>query len=139
MKYFKVSDFDNYEKMCPTLLRALDDFRELCNAPVYLSPAKGAQWRNDSTTSQHSAQPQSRACDIFPSCSPWYSFLAALQVPDIMGIGIYPSWRYKKFTYGMHLDVRETNDKVIWWRDKDNIYHTIHSIDMFKEVINELC
>jgi len=138
MKYFKASDFDDYSKMAPRLLCALDSFRELTHAPVYLSPAPGAQWRMDGTTSQHNAQPQSRAVDIFPTCAPWDAFVAALSVPEIKGIGIYPHWRYKNLTYGMHLDVRSAIDKCIWWRNKDNEYTTIHSMKLLQGLINEV-
>jgi len=141
MKYFKVQEFRDYTKMAPELLCALDEFRHKTKAPVYLSPAKGAQWRNDNTRSQHninlSAQKQSRAIDVFPSVSLWYAFLAAIEVPSIKGIGIYPHWRYKNLTYGIHLDVRDTEDKVIWWESRDREYITIHSFEQLNTMIKE--
>lgn len=141
MQYFKISEFDDYSKMSPRLLCALDDFRHVLKSPVYLSPSPSAQWRDDGSTSLHNInkneQKQSSAIDIFPTCTMWYAFLAALQVPTIKGIGLYPHWTYGKLNYGMHLDIRSSLNPVIWWRNKDNEYQTIHSLDMFREVINE--
>ena len=143
MKYFKVSEFDDISKMSPRLLCALDDFRDVLGLPVYLSPVKGAQWRNDNSNSQHNinhSRRQSRAIDIFPKGDPWHCFMAALSIPNIKGIGLYPHWEYpsKHLTFGMHLDVRETPCRVIWWENIDKEYITIHSFNAVKEFIGEL-
>ncbi len=139
MRYFKVSEFDDYSKMDAKLICALDEFRHLTRSPVFLSPAPGAQWRRDNTSSQHNinAHNQSRAIDLFPSCSLWYAFLTAMSVPEIIGVGIYPHWQFGTLNYGMHLDVREGVNKIVWWKNKDNIYKTIHSTSGFEVLLHE--
>lgn len=127
MNHFTVREFNNYTKMDPKLVYALDKYRELLKAPVFLSPAPGAQWRDDDSQSYHNIRKygQSKACDIFPTANLWISFLTALQIPEIKGIGIYPYWHFNKLNYGMHLDVRDSSTKVIWWRDKEEEYHSL--------------
>ena len=140
MKYFRASEFDDVTKMSPRLLCALDDWRYLLQMPIYLSPTKGAQWRNDNTNSQHNINGagQSRAIDVFPATDMWNALICALRTPYIKGIGLYPHWNYKTFTYGMHIDVRPTPNPVIWWCDKDSIYHTIHNMKMLEVMLHEL-
>ena len=122
--------------MSPKLLNALDNFRDLLERPIYVSPAPGATYRSDSSTSMHSF---GKAVDIFPKCDMFQAFTNVLQVPDIMGIGLYPHWRYGKLNWGMHIDVREAVDKVIWWQNKDKEYFTIYTMQGFQRCIDEYC
>ena len=142
MKYFTPSEIKYYEKMSPRLLCALDEFREKCNAPVYVSPVEEATWRpiKKGSLSYHSCIPgrnkQSWAIDIFPTCTPWVAFISALSVQNINGIGLYPHWNFGDLCYGMHIDVR-TDPRVIWWKGKDKIYRTIHTLENFSQCIGE--
>lgn len=139
MKYFVKSEFyGNYENIDPRLLVALDIYRELLQKPVYISPTEGAIVRQDNSNSQHNIlrYKQSRAIDIFPAGEPWDSFICALQIPEIKGIGLYPYWSYQTFKFGMHLDVRESRNKIIWWQNELKEYNTIHSLTQFQGVID---
>lgn len=141
MKYFKPSEFLHYEKLSPKLLFALDSFRSKLGRAVYVSPVEGAGYRNDNSNSYHCCvsgrNKQSWAIDLFPDCDLWYSFTTILQIPEIKGIGIYPHWSYKHMSYGMHIDIRETPNKIIWYQNKDKEYITIHSMNQFRECLNE--
>ena len=144
MRHFSVEEFDNYSNMSPEIVCALEKYRDKLKCPVFLSPAPGAQWREDNSKSYHNIKlyGQSKACDIFPSSNMWLAFITALQIPEINGIGLYPYWNFGKLNYGLHLDVREADSTVVWWRDKENEYHTIWStqdiVNFFEHTVERL-
>ena len=141
MKYFKKSEIKHYDKMSPRLLSALDNFRGLLKRPIYVSPASGATWRNDNSNSMHNGHNgrngNSRAVDLFPDCDMFQAFINVLQIPEINGIGLYPHWNYNKLNWGMHIDIRKSNAKVIWWQNKHKEYFTIYTSAGFKECLDE--
>lgn len=94
--------------MHPALLFALEVLRDALNAPVAISPAKGALGRRIGvSTSLHNVQfhGQVYAADVLlpSSCGVDYGFDVARALRLFSGIGVYPFWRPRA---GLHLDVR---------------------------------
>lgn len=110
-KYFKPSEFREWwNLMDPSLLRVLDNFRELWGDEVRISPANGALGRYLSyeSKSYHNVTRYGKvmAADIMPSFM--NTLTARKRAVDCAikagakGIGIYPDW---KPSPGCHLDV----------------------------------
>ena len=62
------------------------------------------------------------ACDFDVSNVPLVeAWLALERIPEVRGIGIYPSWR----TPGLHADVRTDLERARWFRDSNSQYQNV--------------
>ena len=108
-RWFARSEFGEWaDMMHPALLFALDVLRDALNAPVVISPAKGALGRRmGMSTSLHNVDFHRMvyAADVLLPMA-WGAaegFEAAWELRLFSGIGVYPFWKPRA---GLHLDVR---------------------------------
>lgn len=134
MRYFQPEEFGKWFGYCDyNLLQALDDFRELWGAPVYISTAEGAVGRQAGIhiRSYHNIDHWGmvKAVDVFPSSmgTPASANVALGYATrcGITGFGLYPHWQYKGRRHaGLHLDVREIPAR--WGAVKDKTGQQIY-------------
>lgn len=108
-RWFARDEFGEWaDMMHPALLFALDVLRDALNAPVVISPAKGALGRRmGMSTSLHNVDFHGMvyAVDVLLPMA-WGAaegFEAARELRLFSGIGVYPFWKPRA---GLHLDVR---------------------------------
>ena len=53
-------------------------------------------------------------------------FIAASRFPEFTGIGIYPNWNNP----GLHLDIRQTSFRALWWRDSEGKYQEVDALSI---------
>lgn len=117
-KHFKTTEFFNFKKMNPVLLKFLDELHEKLNTPCFLTSSNDPN-QEHSTKSQHYL---GNAVDImFPK---WTGTLR--EILDIVsqmgftGIGVYPHWQMNgKMIGGLHLDVRP-GPRATWMGVRSN-------------------
>ena len=108
-RWFARDEFGEWaDMMHPALLFALDVLRDALNAPVVISPAKGALGRRmGMSTSLHNVDFHGMcyAVDVLLPLSFGVDqgFDAARDLRLFSGIGVYPFWKPRA---GLHLDVR---------------------------------
>lgn len=108
-RYFAETEFGEWaDAMHPALVFALDVLRDALNAPLVISPAKGALGRRlGMSTSLHNVDFHSMvyAADVLLplSCGVDWGFGVARVLRLFSGIGVYPFWKPRA---GLHLDVR---------------------------------
>lgn len=105
----------------------LQKLRNIFGKPIVPTRVKAGWARIDgSRTSQHYALGRlSTAGDIFPELGYCMScWLATQQIPEIKGIGLYLDTNGidGKFWPMMHFDLRKTEKRVFWIRDKGKYY-----------------
>jgi len=112
----------------PRLIGVLDEYRDDLGHAVHISPAVGAVCAQDGHSKDSYHYPvfvsgklvrPCQAADVFPDCDLETAWLCAMRHPAIMGIGIYPCWRYQDehLSGGLHLDIRATPRRAMWWQD----------------------
>ena len=118
IKHFKPAEFRNSLIFLKNdLFIKLDKFRDTVNAPVIISPAKGALLRIGFSTSAHY---KGKAADIFVDTDmPFLQLVKIAKETGFTGIGIYPDWKLAGHSNakGMHLDVRKEKSpgKIATW------------------------
>ncbi len=119
VRWFRPEEFGPHlDSMDPRVIYAADQLREALGAPLRVSPAPGATARfNGNSQSRHYAVGRkSDAVDLLvPRSMPLESvYRAALTVPSIGGIGLYPDWSP---THGVHIDCRprKPGGRVATW------------------------
>jgi hypothetical protein len=130
LKHFKMSEFGAwFPYMDSSLLKNLDDFRELWGRPVSISPASGtigrmildpshANFKSGHNIMSNILKGQGiTAIDIMPQGLDQYSYSRAFELAKQVGftaIGIYPDWKPMS---GMHLEMRKgrtSNNPAKW-------------------------
>lgn len=144
LRFFKPSEFrhptdgDMLQWLSPSIVYALDDVRGVLGGRIVISPAGGSMARfTGNPNSQHftSQTRQCRAIDVMPLDNTIIElYNAALQVPAIKGIGLYPDWSPRP---GAHLDTREQNFVATWtgYKGDDAKQKYVSGIDL--NFINE--
>lgn len=113
-RWFARDEFGEWaDMMHPGLLFALDVLRDALNAPVGISPAKGALGRRmGMSMSLHNAHFHGMvyAADVLlpSSCGVDWGFEDAKDLRLFSGIGVYPFWKPRA---GLHLDVRHLSPR----------------------------
>lgn len=119
MRYFRPDEFGpGWGRLDLELLQALDELRELVDAPIVIH-ADGIVSPRTQLDSQH---PLGRAVDCHAVGLPLLDFwLAAERLPAFRGIGLYPYWTHP----GLHLDTRRDRRRARWWRDREGRYRAL--------------
>lgn len=116
MRYFKESEFHEFEKMNKDFLKSLDTFRHIIKTPVIITSS------TDGVHAKNSQHYLGRACDVVMPNSNMNLldlFLAAVYA-GFTGIGIYPHWQMDgEIIGGLHLDNRVTGH-AFWLGVKEN-------------------
>ena len=138
MKYFKPSEFtDGFEHADPVMLQGLDHFRELLNAPIYISPAAGALARFDDASSgsgHYAVGRKSDAIDVFCEAPPARVYQLATTCGIWGGVGVYFDTTYAGSAWTMfHLDQRPGSGLVYWCRGTRA--HGVYDKPMFQNVM----
>lgn len=110
LKYFKKSEFTDFEKMDKYSIECLEKFRELIGLPIFISSSNGGEHVKNS---QHYL---GKAFDIFiPKYEgKLFDLIEKAKKCGFKGIGLYPHWRYQgRQMGGMHLDTRENDARWI--------------------------
>lgn len=109
MKYFKQAEFREFwTLMDPRLLIVMDEFRELWDGLVIISPATGAIGRSDGEKSFHNYKIHGtvKAVDLMPKgMTNKGHFAHAVDCATragALGVGIYPDWMPQP---GIHIDI----------------------------------
>ena len=110
-KYFKPSEFHDFDRMNSALLEELDKLREWLGSSIVITSS------TDGVHEPNSQHYLGRAVDImFPESKKTLRqiYEQCLKM-KFMGIGIYPNWKYfGKEIGGLHLDIRETKVRAQW-------------------------
>lgn len=112
MKYFKKSEFDDFDKMNPALIERLEALRAYVATPIVITSSTGGVHEPDS---EHY---KGNAVDIImPNThKSLFDLYLAVERFGFHGVGIYPHWRYAdEIKGGFHLDLREFEDCYARW------------------------
>lgn len=124
------------------------EYRVALDKSLHISPVEGAVYAKEghSEKSWHKIikdrNSLAMAMDVFPNCDIAYAWLTALRFP-FGGIGVYPFYKYpaKRIQGMLHLDIRPTHKKILWWRDEDGLYKYLKDAqdikNLFKVISHE--
>ena len=114
------------EKMDFGLLKALDIFRERIDKPFIVNC--GYATSGHSPNSYHY---KGEAVDgRFKSLNIFDQFFEALKEDSFKGVGLY-IFENRPF---LHLDIRKRESKLIWYRDREGIYHYDFGFETLKSL-----
>lgn len=143
--YFKEAlDHPGAVMVHPGLVWSLDSLRNLLGAPVMVSPNPGAlvatSGHSDDPPSWHYILPgrntRGMAADIMVNIDDLLSvFFAALRMDVFGGVGLYPFWKPKP---GLHVDLRPSGVKAVWWQDEDGEYHYPKKYRQWQQMFEDL-
>ena len=137
MKHFKEKEFKSwFSNMSLPLLAGLEEFREVLQEQIMVSPAYGAIGRKlGASASQHNIERwgEVRAIDVmFPRTDIAVAYNIARGLELFSGIGVYPDWN--PFS-GLHLDVRESRtpqQPALWGGllndDGEQVYMSVEDV-----------
>lgn len=109
------------DKIKPELIEALVEFRKFIGRSVVIHC--GTQ----GTHVAGSYHGLGMAVDLHvPGMALTDQFIAASRFPAFMGIGLYPRWNNP----GLHLDIRPTKIRALWWRDGSGIYQEVNEVSL---------
>ena len=133
LKIQHFSIFENWgdpEKMSFDLLKALDNFRDRIDKPfiVNYGYATSGHYPNSYHYTTKDRKEAWAVDGRFKNLNIFDQFLEALKEDSFKGIGIYV-FETQPF---LHLDIRKQNSKLIWYRDKNKVYH-------YNPTFRELC
>lgn len=134
LRYFTVSEnWGDPDLMEVELVTELDAFRHKAGTPIMVtSGTRGKHAPN----SQHYI---GKAVDIIFPEIPLHKlpdmFLMAMRF-NFRGLGIYPFWELSgNITGGLHLDIRDANERAMWIGLKENEYIPVSFYDLRKYFI----
>lgn len=119
--FYEDENWGDSNMVCVKLVYCLDELRKHIGRAVNIHCAYESAGHADK--SQH---PLGRAADVWASIDCWDFAWYAMLFP-FSGIGIYPHWNKP----GIHVDVRDTDLRQMWWRDNRGKYWSIKSLDEF--------
>lgn len=96
MRYFRNSEFNDFDMMNTEFLRLLDEFREFVGKPVIIH----SDYREGDGSSQHHL---GLAVDIHIKGLDVLDQYLLAEKFDFSGIGVYPCWNRP----GIHIDIRK--------------------------------
>jgi len=134
-QFWTISEnWGNLSLVDPKLIYLTHDYRLYLNKALNISPVEGAVYAVNGHHDQSwhkiikGRNSLAMAMDVFPSCDIAFAWITALRFP-FGGIGIYPYAQYGKLKGMLHLDIRPTVTKVLWYRDEAFKYHYLHDPD----------
>lgn len=136
-------NWGNLSLVDPKLIYLTHDFRLYLNKPLIISPVKGAVYADNGHHDQSwhklikGRNSLTMAMDVFPKCDIAFAWLNALRFP-FGGVGVYPFARFGKLKGMLHLDIRPTSNKVLWFRDERMQYHYLHDPDEVFDLLGVL-
>ncbi len=141
MKGFKKSEFseDPNKFAHVRLLHALQEYRNVLDAPFYPSTADGAlaRFNKEAMSSQHYAkQRRSTAIDGFPDTNIFEAWTKAIHSGLFGGIGVYFDTKRKRHAWPMlHLDLRIK--KLLWFRDEGEYRYSSEGAEFYMDLYDK--
>ena len=115
VRYFKKDEWrEDPNKVSSLLVRVLDEVREKADVPIVIHQAY-----SKSGHSEHSYHYKGMAVDFHFTKGDFREHFELLcELEEIGAIGWYPFWNHP----GWHIDVREVERRVYWYRNSSGSY-----------------
>ena len=122
IKWFSASDFDDKfsqnkgEDISLDLVGRLDSLREWINCPIIVTEGYDSKGHSDMSYHYKGLAADIIICTTMDMREQWNY----IKIAGFDGIGIYPHWKYKVYSGGWHVDLRDIPQ--IWRQMPDGKY-----------------